>query len=345
MLMVPSTDCSGKQGIDAANFTFLLWSVPVAQSSQNTFFVFSQGAMARVNLEYLKSFLAVVRLGGVRKAAQMLNLTQPAVTARIKSLETSLSAALFDRTSTGMKLTKRGELLVKYAEQFEQLEEQVERNVIDPAGIEGQLRLGVSETIAQCWLPELIAKLHQQFPSLEIEIQVDISMNLRTDLLSREIDLAILLGPVSEYSVDNVELPGFDLAWYVGADVAMPDDGPSGYLRMPVITYARNTRPYRELKSELFTRVGTATALFPSSSLSACFRLVEAGLGVAALPCVLGQDLVASGRLKTFDPGWTPNPLRFSASYLGDPRSLMVETAANTALDVATRFLSDKNNL
>ena len=41
--------------------------------------------MARVNLEYLKSFLAVVRLGGVRKAAQMLNLTQPAVTVRIKS--------------------------------------------------------------------------------------------------------------------------------------------------------------------------------------------------------------------------------------------------------------------
>ncbi len=56
--------------------------------------------MARDNLDYLKSFLVVVRLGGVRKAAQMLSLTQPAVTVRIKSLETSLSAILFDRTST-----------------------------------------------------------------------------------------------------------------------------------------------------------------------------------------------------------------------------------------------------
>ncbi len=58
--------------------------------------------MARGNPEYLKPFLVVVRLGGVHKAAQMLNLTQPAVTVRIKSLETSLSAILFDRTSTGI---------------------------------------------------------------------------------------------------------------------------------------------------------------------------------------------------------------------------------------------------
>jgi len=298
--------------------------------------------MTRINLEYLKSFLAVVRLGGVRRAAQMLNLTQPAITARIKTLESSLSASLFDRTPSGLKLTKRGELLVKYAEQFEQLEEQVERNVIDAVGIEGQLRLGVSETIAQCWLPDLIAKLHQLYPRLEIEIQVDISVNLRADLLDRRIDLAILLGPISEYSVDNIELPGFDLAWYVGAGIEMPQGGPAEYLRMPVISYARNTRPYRELKSELFARVGAGASMFPSSSLSACFRLVEAGLGVAALPKALGQELVANGRLKTFDPGWMPKPLRFSASYLGEPRSVMVETAAKTALEAAIDFLSDK---
>ena len=88
--------------------------------------------MSRINLEQLKTFLSVVRLGGVRKAADGLNLTQPAVTARIKNLEATLSTELFDRTSGGMRLTKRGELLLSYAEQFEHLSEMVVRDVIRP---------------------------------------------------------------------------------------------------------------------------------------------------------------------------------------------------------------------
>lgn len=108
--------------------------------------------MSRINLEQLRTFLSVVRMGGVGKAAQALHLTQPAVTTRIRNLEQSLSADLFDRTGTGLRLTKRGELLLRHAEQFEQLGELISRDVVDPAGTEGHLRLGVSETIAQCWL-------------------------------------------------------------------------------------------------------------------------------------------------------------------------------------------------
>lgn len=283
--------------------------------------------------------MSVVRMGGVGKAAQALHLTQPAVTTRIRNLEQSLAADLFDRTGAGLRLTKRGELLLRHAEQFEQLGELLERDVIDPSGTEGHLRLGVSETIAQCWLPEFIARLHEEFPKLEIEINVDISMTLRAGLLDREIDLAMLLGPISEYSVDNVDLPGFDLAWYRAAEQAK---GKGGYFDRPVITYARNTRPYRELKAALFQREGPGIPLFPSSSLSACFRLVEAGLGVAALPRALGAGYVAQGKIVEFDPGWTPAPLRFSASYMGEPRSQMVTKAAQMAQDVAIEFERDK---
>ncbi|MEZ5583338.1 MAG: LysR substrate-binding domain-containing protein [Candidatus Competibacteraceae bacterium] len=85
------------------------------------------------------------------------------------------------------------------------------------------------------------------------------------------------------------------------------------------MTYARNTRPYRELKAELFERIGPTVKFFPSSSLSACFRLVEAGLGIAALPRALGNEFIDAGRLLEFDPGWVPSPLSFSVSYLAIP--------------------------
>lgn len=293
---------------------------------------------ARLNLEQLRAFLAVVRTGGIRKAADALNLTQPAVSTRIRNLENTLGADLFERSAGGVRLTKRGDLLVRYAEQFQQLSELVKKDVMDPAGVEGHLRLGVSETIAQCWLPEFVAELHRRYPTVEIEINVDISINLREALLSREIDLAILLGPISEYSVDNVDLPEFALAWYCAADAAEPPEGPAGFLRKPIITYARNTRPFREVNAALFERVGPEVRMFPSSSLLACFRLVEAGLGVGALPRALGRKLLAEERIREFDPGWVPAPLHFSASFLAEPKSHMIETAALAARQVALEY-------
>jgi len=297
--------------------------------------------LARLNIEQLRTFLEVVRLGGVRRAAQSLNLSQPAVSARIKTLEQSLAVPLFDRTAGGLTLTKRGEMLIRYAEQFEHLGEQVTANVIAPEGIEQTLRLGVAETVAQSWLPDFVTALHAAFARVEIEIDVDVSTNLRDRLLDREIDLAILLGPVSEATVTNIALPVFDLAWYVAADTPPVDDSTLIATR-PVITYARNTRPHRELKRALFERVGPGVQMFSSSSLSACFRLVEAGLGVAALPRELGRDQVARGALRMFDPGWLPAPLQFTASYLGDPKSHVVETAARLAHATAQAY-SDRN--
>lgn len=298
--------------------------------------------MTNLKLDQLKTFLAVVRLGGVRKASVGLNLTQPAITARIKNLEDTLACELFDRSSGGMSLTKRGEMLLIYAEQFEQLSDLVEKDISDPSGVDGHLRLGVSETIAECWLPQFVSRLHAMFPRLRIEFNVDISMNLRESLLDHEIDLAILLGPISDYAVDNIELPGVDLAWYTAADTPEETSG-EAYFSRPVMTYARHTRPYRELKEKLFERYGPTVSLFPSSSLSACFRLVEANLGVAALPRVLGQSYIADGRLREFDPGWAPSPLQFSVSYLGEPKQHVIEKAARMAYETAVGYIVDKN--
>ncbi len=293
--------------------------------------------MARFTLEQMRTFLAVVRLGGVRRAAIAQNLTQPAVTTRIKSLEGALGCDLFDRTGGGLRLTKRGELLLAHAESFEHLVERVVRDVADPAGVEGRLRLGASETVAQCWLPELVSRLHDAYPKLEIEVNVDVSTDLRAALLGREIDLAILLGPISEYTVENIALPGFDLAWYCAA-ARDPAEMAGAYLTLPVMSYARNTRPFQELKEMLMERGGPDVALFPSSSLSACFRLVEADMGVAVLPRALGADHVRAGRIREFDPGWVPQPLEFTASFLRAPKSHLNQTAGAMAQEVARAY-------
>lgn len=295
----------------------------------------------QINFEQLHSFLMVARFGSVRRAAEHSHISQPAVTARIRNLERSLSVQLFDRATTGMVLTKRGEALLKYAEQYLQLSELIQRDVVDPSGIDLHLRVGVSETIVQSWLPDFVSRLRKKYPNLVIEISVDISVNLRESLLGRSLDLAILMGPVSEYSVDNVELPEFPLRWYCSANLALPDDAASIFREHPIVTYARSTRPYRELKTELFNRYGPGASFFPSSSLSACFRMVAAGLGVAALPEQLARRDLQAGSIQEFDPGWHPSALRFTASYLGEPHSFLIEKAAQLARTTALNHQPD----
>jgi len=286
--------------------------------------------MSRLKLEMLATFLTVARLKNLSRAAEQMNLTQPAITSRIKALEDALGARLFERTPQGMRLTKRGDVLVRYAEQYQHLSQMVEEHVMDASGVDRLIRLGVSETIAQSWLPDFIGALRTRFPNLKVEITVDISINLREALIGHEIDLAVLLGPISDYTIDNVILPDVPLAWFCAAGTEAVD-----LAKIPVATYARNTRPYRELRSALYERIGPDVTLFPSSNLSSCFRMVEAGLCVGALPVSLGQALVTEGKLATFDPGWTPDPLRFSASYLGEPRNHLVQSAAKVAQQIA----------
>ena len=292
----------------------------------------------RFTLDQLRAFIAVAKAGGVRRAAERLHLTQPAVTARIKSLETALGAELFDR-GAGMALTKRGDALMGYAEQYLQLNMLIERDVARADGVAGLYRIGVSETIVQSWLPEFIRDLRAAYPRLTVEIDVDISRNLRERLMSNSIDLALLMGPISDYLVENVALPAYEMAWFRAPsfDAIDPASG------TPVITFARDTRPFRLLKETLLERYGPGVVLFPSSSLSACFRLVAAGLGVGALPKALAVPYLARGEIECFDLGWTPEALEFTASYVAGPDAALGRSAAEIAQAVAIG--ADQDNL
>ena len=72
-------------------------------------------------------------------------------------------------------------------------------------------------------MPDFVAALRSRYPMVDIEITVDVSHNLRESLLNRALDLAILMGPISEFRVHNIDLPDFELVWIRSAD--LPFDG------------------------------------------------------------------------------------------------------------------------
>lgn len=283
-----------------------------------------------MTFDQIRTFLWVARLGGFRKAAARLHLSQPAISTRIANLEDELRVPLFERGPGDLILTKHGTLLLSYAEQMLFVEEEIRQRVANPAETEGLFRVGASETIAQAWLPEFLKAFSERYPRVNVDLTVDISLNLRSALLDRQLDLAFLMGPVSEFTVENVALPPFNLHWYRSTENLQTD-----LSQIPVISYSSKTRPYRELMAELSRRIGPKARVFASASLSASLKMIAAGVAVGPYPRALAADFLAAGQIVEFDPKFPMQPLEFTASYLSEPRSFLAETSALIAKQTA----------
>lgn len=286
-----------------------------------------------MTFEQIRTFLWVARLGGFRKASDRLNLSQPAVSTRISNLEDELQVPLFERGAGQLILTKHGQQLLAYAEQMLFVEEEIKNRVGNASETEGLFRIGASETIAQAWLPDFLQAFSRAYPRVNVDLTVDISGALRDALVERRLDLVFLMGPISEFSVKNTALPQFDLHWYRAAHLEDVNLG-----EIPVISYSSRTRPHRELTSELAARVGPKMRVFSSASLSASLRMIAAGIAVGPYPRVLAAPLLEAGQVVEFDPDLPLSPLEFTASYLAEPRSFLVENSAEIARDVAERW-------
>lgn len=291
-----------------------------------------------MNLKQLEAYLWVAKLGSFSKTAERLYTTQPAISSRISNLEDELRATLFDRDAGAVRLTATGRALIPLAEKVLDAVEAMREGAGNTVEATGLLRLGVSETIVQTWLPELLSRLRETYPALDVEMSVDVTSNLRKELIEHALDLAFLLGPVSEYTVTNVPLCEYPMIWAMRPTDTFKQKTSmtmSEMLRFPILTYARNTRPFIEIHEAFRAATGVAPRLFPSTSLSACQRMAEHGVGIGSMPRLLAANALRDGRLIEIDMDWHPTPLKFTATYIADPSRPVIARIAEMARDVA----------
>jgi DNA-binding transcriptional LysR family regulator len=119
----------------------------------------------------LTVFRVVAETLNFRRAAEELHLTQPAVTAQIKSLEESLGIALFDRIGRDITLTSAGSTLLHYVRQIEATTNEAIAALAPFGGQEGiDLRIGASHTIAIYLLPKVLRQLVGDWPKLRVHV-------------------------------------------------------------------------------------------------------------------------------------------------------------------------------
>ncbi|MGL5447244.1 MAG: LysR family transcriptional regulator [Rhabdaerophilum sp.] len=291
-----------------------------------------------LDLRSLEVFYWVSNLGSFRGAAAKLNTTQPAISQRILQLESQTGDRLLDRSTRSVVTTMKGRSLLEYAERILRLHAEMTEKLVEKHQFSGVLRLGVSETIVQTWLQPFIERLDVLYPQLQLEIDVDNSKNLRDRLVAHELDLAFLLGPISAPSVNNLPLSAFPLAFLASPSLQLSAEPVSlaTLAAFPIITFARQTRPYMDLSAALKEQDLSHVRIHASASLAPVVRMAIRGMGIALMPRAIVADEIAAGRLVEIRTSTDLPGLNFTASWAASPNTVLVETIAKLALQVAT---------
>ena len=290
-----------------------------------------------LDFKSIETFLWVVKLGSFRSAAQRMNTTQPAISQRIAQLEREMGVRLLNRDHRVASPTPSGRQMLVYAEKLIGLRAEMMTEICESSAVRGVLRLGVAETIVHTWFPQLVKSVNELYPNLSLEIEVDITTNLSARLLAQEIELGLVVGPLSSAGVQSLVLRDYDIGFLASPTLGLGKAALTrrDLARYPMITFPRKTRPYEAVRGVFDRPDRPPTRLKPGACGGTVIHMAVEGAGLAVIPAAIVADELADGRLQLLDTDVKLPPLTFSASWLSSPDTVAIERVAQLARQIA----------
>lgn len=144
----------------------------------------------------LQVFYTVAKQLSFTKAADILYMTQPAVTFQVKQLEEHFNTRLFERSHGKISLTPAGDLVLGYAERILALSSEMEARVGELTGqVTGPLMIGASTTIAEYQLPRILGEFKERFPHVQARLTVANSETVAAKVADHSLDVGLIEAP------------------------------------------------------------------------------------------------------------------------------------------------------
>src|ERR671929_349949 len=147
--------------------------------------------MHLLDIDQLRTFVAIADTGSFTRAAEVVHKTQSAVSMQMKRLEERIGRPIFARDGRASKLTEDGERLLDYARRIVKLNVEAVAAFSD-AELRGRVRLGVPDDYADRYLPEIMARFSRAYPGVELSVICEPSIELIGRIEANELDLAIV---------------------------------------------------------------------------------------------------------------------------------------------------------
>ncbi|GAA2234228.1 LysR substrate-binding domain-containing protein [Herbiconiux moechotypicola] len=263
-----------------------------------------------MNLDQLRSFAEVARLGNFTRASESLHLAQPSLSRQIAALEHDLGAELFHRSRAGSSLTTAGESLLPWARRMLADAESVRRELAELAGLErGRVRLGATPTLCISLVTEVLSAFHAAHPAIELHLSEHGSRRLLAELAGGELDLA-LITTSDESSADRFTVaPLLVEELVVVSSAGAPALSEGGALSiadvaaLPQIVFSRSY-DLRGATDAAFEAAGLVPeVVLEGAEMDAVLRFVERGLGVAVVPAMVLIDRPGLRAVRLTDRG------------------------------------------
>ena len=166
--------------------------------------------MLPFTIQQLRILKAVANEQNFTKAAKFLHMSQPALSKQIKILEKNLEISIINREGNKIVLTENGKIFLQYSERILALCEESCRTLIDlKNGERGKLAIGASQTIGIYLLPKVLALFAQNYPQINLKVQVNSTKIVAKNVIQREIDLAVVGGEIPTDFRKNLIIENF----------------------------------------------------------------------------------------------------------------------------------------
>ena len=245
----------------------------------------------QLDTESLRTFATVLDTGGMTSAAQQLNLSQSAVSWKIKRLEERVGRELLIRDGRSLRPSRDGQELLGYARAIIDLHDEAVAR-LSSSELTGRLHLGATEEVSAELVGNAVSRFDRVHPGVIIDIIVDRGLRLEELLDRGELDLALVQVSATDLRQDDTVLWQDDQVWICAPDWTF-DEG-----TVPLVTFGKDGF-YRPLAEQILSDAGIGyRAAFSGPSSASLLAAVEAGFGVALM-----SSRSVSGRVITWPRG------------------------------------------
>jgi len=274
----------------------------------------------RITFRQLDTFSTVARLSSFSKAAEVLHLTQPAVSIQIKHITDAIGLPLFVQTGRDIALTSAGEELVATARSLDDAWSRFESAIAELKGLKrGKLRVALVTT-AKYFLPRMLGTFYRHYPDIKIELEISNREKIVERLRSNQDDLYVMSYPPEDMDItihpflDNeyvVLAPASH--WAVGEKLKLTDLAAEPFLLREIGSGSRRVIDQYLIKTGI--RLDVRLSLASNEAIRA---LVASGMGLSVLSRhALGNDPEREG-LVLLNVEWFPLKQPWNVVYLSN---------------------------
>lgn len=239
--------------------------------------------MMTLNLGYLATFRLVAQRGSFSAAADVLGISQPAVSLQVRQLEQFLQTRLIERTGRGVKATAAGMALLLHGERIEQAVNEAVQSVNDCSqNVSGTVSLGTGATACIHLLPPLLQQLRERYPMLVVGVTTGNTQDIARAVEENRLDMGLVTLPASGRGLDITAVLREEFV-FISASV-QAELSPEALQNLPLIAFEAGSGTHT-LIDGWFQQAGLkVTPVMQLGSIEAIKRMVAAGLGYSIIP-------------------------------------------------------------